>query len=373
MFTHRSRFSMLRSSFVPALSLLLTLTAGRALFAQEAISLDGRRLRLGVDSLEVFLVRGADTTRTGMIRDRLEMFHSPEGPLLRRIYTTADQVLGAGVDSITDRLPTLAPVRHRGPGPKFVQTLDFVPGRVTGSVAEAGKPAVPVNYPVPATVYNASTLDLVLRSADLREGWRAEVPIALALMESVARMPAAVVGVESVDGHPCWRVDANYFGMKVSFYIDQTTRQLRRQVMQIGPDEYLLLRSMKSVEAPLPGSRGGLLISRDSFAVHYTAAHSVWNNPRMSGPYPRDLIPVAFKPAATQADRQAAMALVNGRFIGSIGPYDYLLIEGDSRGTALWAAIDRLRALPQVEDAGPDVSGNVRVPSIPRPKRQGRQ
>jgi hypothetical protein len=169
----------------------------------------------------------------------------PTGAVLLRVYTTADRVLGAGRDSVVDRLETLAPVRQRSRGMKN-EALLFSGSRVSGWTRVGSGDSVAVDAALPAAVYNATSLDLVIRASNLGPGWRAEIPVFLSTTQTVVGMQAAVEGAETVDGRPCWRVSASFNGMPVVFWIDQATRQLRRQTLQPAPGVTILFRAAAS-------------------------------------------------------------------------------------------------------------------------------
>ena len=72
----------------------------------------------------------------------------------------------------------------------------------------------------------------------------------------------------------------------------------------------------------------------------------------------RNLVSVKFKMGTPQAERQAAIDLVDGEVIGGRGAPPnvaegtyYVRIAGDSTGRAAVEAADRLEALPQVRNA----------------------
>ena len=89
---------------------------------------------------------------------------------------------------------------------------------------------------------------------------------------------------------------------------------------------------------------------------YYSNDNLVFNHPRMSGPYPRNVVMIAFRDEATQEQKQAAIDAIGGEVIGGgWGGYYYVRIQDDGTAAPLWKAIDLLLALPQVEDAGPDV------------------
>ncbi|MGH7719805.1 MAG: hypothetical protein ACREON_13305 [Gemmatimonadaceae bacterium] len=95
------------------------------------------------------------------------------------------------------------------------------------------------------------------------------------------------------------------------------------------------------------------------------ATHPAW------GTYLKRVAAVRFNEAATLTERQLAVAYVGGTVVGGYrvldgadGAYD-LLIEDDGTGTQLFAAVDRLNALPQVSAATPHVLAELLM-SAPR-------
>lgn len=203
---------------------------------------DGRLLRLGVDSLAMYLVQGTDTTRTGTLRDELSVVREDGRELLRREYISIDRVLGTRVDTLVDVRADLRPVRHRSHTDRAVEAVDFAAGRATGWLRLANGDSVAVD--AAADAFNASSFDLVLRASPLRDGWEATVPAFHPTTRAVMALRARVVGVEHVAQERCWRVQAEFGGTPVTFWIGQTSRALRRQVMQVRPDVQILFRPM---------------------------------------------------------------------------------------------------------------------------------
>lgn len=100
----------------------------------------------------------------------------------------------------------------------------------------------------------------------------------------------------------------------------------------------------------------GYTISQDSLNVLYSPSHLIYQHPRLQGPYPRSIILVAFRPGTMPDERQSAIDWAPGRVIGGGGLFYHVVVRDDGTGNPLWQAIDRLRALPQVETAVPDLS-----------------
>jgi hypothetical protein len=76
-------------------------------------------------------------------------------------------------------------------------------------------------------------------------------------------------------------------------------------------------------------------------------------------PYARNLLLVWFHAGATQPERQAAIDAVDGRLIGGTaltpGGIYSVLIKDDGTTGPLWKAIEKLKALPQILNAHPDL------------------
>ena len=98
-----------------------------------------------------------------------------------------------------------------------------------------------------------------------------------------------------------------------------------------------------------------LTISPDSLLSLYSHPHLVYTHRRASGPYPRAIVLVGFRGTADADEREAAINQSGGKLIGGDGIFYYLLVSDDGSGDPLWGAIDKLRALPQVELAVPDM------------------
>ena len=216
----------------------------------SALRVDGGLLRAGVDSLDVYVVRGGDTIRTGRLRDELRVVRDGAGrELWERVYVSADRALGDQVDTIADVRATLAPVRLRSRATGAEEALDFAAGGVAGWVRLADGDSVAVRAALAAPAYNSASFDLVLRAAPLAAGWRAEVPVFLTSTRAVAALRARVAGVEAVDGRPCWRVAAEFAGTPVTFWVDRETRALRRQVLLLRSGDQILFAAPRPAAA----------------------------------------------------------------------------------------------------------------------------
>lgn len=248
------RTAVVLATFAAALThFVVPLRVATAQTAPRAIP-DGMQLRPGVDSLAMYLIRGTDTTQTGMLRDELTVLAPPTPGAperLQRVYVSVDRVFGSRVDTIVDARRDLQPITFRSVTDRGQETIDFRGGRATGWLRLSNADSVAVDVRLPATgAFNASSFDLVLRAAPLRAGWTGTVPGFIATSRAVTDFQARVTGTEVVDGEPCWRVQAEFGGTPVTFWIGTTTRVLRQQVMQVRPDVQILFRHPGGRTAP---------------------------------------------------------------------------------------------------------------------------
>jgi thermitase len=97
----------------------------------------------------------------------------------------------------------------------------------------------------------------------------------------------------------------------------------------------------------------GWLIPEDSVTPLFEQQNLIIAHPRMSGPYPRNLVLIAFKPEATADEKQAAVDQVGGTVVGGDGAHYYVHVTDGAE--PVWLAVDRLSGLPQIEHAVPYV------------------
>src|SRR5829696_184836 len=160
-------------------SIILLLATAGSLHAQSAREPkpDGRRLALGTDSLDVFVVRQGRPLRTGAIVDRLDTVRVGGELLLRRVYRRTDAALGNGVDTLVDRFPDLTPhsVRSSSEG-GGTESLTWRVGRLTGAVEQRDRPARTIDTTVAPSTYSRASVDLILRASPLAIGEEVAVP-----------------------------------------------------------------------------------------------------------------------------------------------------------------------------------------------------
>ena len=220
---------------------LLTGT-GQSACTQPPPEPDGRRLTLSTDTLVKFVIQGGDTIETGFIVDELRHITLDGRPALQRIYRSEDRQTVRSLDTLVDDASSLAPIMTASRSLRAIERVSYFPLRAHGVLHQPTGDSIAIDVALPALVYSSSSFDLVLRAAPLAEGWEAEVPSFVASSRVVVPMRARVHSVERIDDRECWRVEAEFMGMSVAFWVDTESRRLCQQVMRIRADLIVLYK-----------------------------------------------------------------------------------------------------------------------------------
>lgn len=195
---------------------------------------DASKLQCGTDSLEVYLVAGESRLRTGTVVDECHSVGTAAEQMLVRVYRSNDKILGNRVDTVVDSWSSLQPRSHHGTTTRETTFLDWADGRIRGRSQSMGAAAVPVDEVFPASAYNSASFDLILRASPLALGYDVAVPAYIS-SRGVVTLTAKVVGEELIGDEAAWRVDADFTGMAVTFWIAKSSRRLLKQVMHTAP------------------------------------------------------------------------------------------------------------------------------------------
>lgn len=216
---------------VLALSLLAGLQA--SLHAQAAP--DGNRLQLGADSLYVYRIARGDTVATGLIIERLATVAVDGERRIQRIYITADEAMGAEVDSIEDTMKGLEPRRLRALQRNRDILVRFTGDSALGYSKSPFQASAPVAAALAPGVIDGFSFDMYLRAADLAIGRRFDLTAYDPSARKLTLTSAGVVGEEVVAGVPSWHLRGTFGEMPVEFWIAKDGRRLRRQLIYPTP------------------------------------------------------------------------------------------------------------------------------------------
>lgn len=235
---------MLRALAASALAVVLTAAAAHA----QAPDVRMERVRTTADSMQMYLLRGADTMHVGTLWDTLQVTEHAGAPALRRVYRTVNRAFGPEHDVWLYRLPGLTPLSSTDEN-EGSESLEFRADSVVGWTTGPGGRRRSVARAVGPGVYEGSVFDLLVRASDLREGYSVSVRGYVSTMDSVATLSARVTGTErvAVEGGrmaDTWVVEMDFAGLSTTLWIDRQTRALQRQVIRLTPEITMLMNRL---------------------------------------------------------------------------------------------------------------------------------
>lgn len=205
--------------------------------AQTPPHLDGHRLPARTDTLIEYVVKGADTVRSGYVIDQIAVSDSQ----IIRHYAGRSKAMGELLDSIVDRARDLRPLSIDEHSSGMAEEVHFGADSATGWMRTPGGDSVAVRESLPRVVYDGSSFDLVVRASDLADGFALTVPVFEVGSNAVSSVGGRVTGAEVVAGHECWVFKGHFSAMSVTLWIDKQSRQLVQQYLQPSVNFGILL------------------------------------------------------------------------------------------------------------------------------------
>lgn len=200
--------------------------------------LDGQRLPLQTDTFAIYTIQGKDTAESGSLTDELRLV----GGKLVRVFHWDDRALGIELDTTVMQRADLRPVSFSSHSTHILSQITYAADRATGWTRLPPGDSTATHATLPGLTYDGTTYDLLARASDLGLGYSLTVSVFVNGPDSVGTVRGRVTRSDVVDGHPCWVFEAVYVDMPVTFWIDTTTRALRRQLMTPRADMGILFR-----------------------------------------------------------------------------------------------------------------------------------
>lgn len=191
---------------------------------------DGRRILQRTDTFAQYMISTVehDTVRAGNI---IETVRADGDSLIRIVLDLEDSVL-RHADTLVSTLSDLSPVSHASHQRTAGGVVRFRTGRAKGWLRLENGDTIAIDSSLPTATYNAADFDLLIRGSDLQEGTRVELAGFSLYSNSIVPLRGRITGTEIVEGRPCWVFKGTNGTTPVTFWIDQGTRELRRQLIQ---------------------------------------------------------------------------------------------------------------------------------------------
>lgn len=207
---------------------------------------DGSRLPLGMDSLEIYLVRADGRYHLGVRWDELERVDRDGAPAVRRTYRETSRLLGAHHEVAYMTYPELRPLSDRLDADRRKGHAVYRADSIVGWYQAGDGARREFSVTADPSQYDGQAVDLLVQAADLAPGFRREFRAFLPSEQRAGTMRAWVTGSDTVPGiggreTECWVVELDFDGVGSTMWVDKRTRALHRQVIRVAPGAELVM------------------------------------------------------------------------------------------------------------------------------------
>jgi dipeptidyl aminopeptidase/acylaminoacyl peptidase len=189
----------------------------------------------------LMLVQGGQEREIGTLRNEMTFTDVGGRPAVLRIQTLTSPMLGGtSVDTVVVERTTLAPIRHRSINARRTMSLDFRGDSIVGSVIPAGAAAQAVALRADTALFDANTIDLIMRVLPLAEGYAVRHPVYLNEGGGKVWVTSRVVGSERVAGEggamvDAWIVESKIGPQTVRLWIAKDSREVLQSMLEAAP------------------------------------------------------------------------------------------------------------------------------------------
>jgi hypothetical protein len=211
--------------------------------AQTHPSFDGRSLSLGLDSMQITLVRDSLKETIGTLSNEL----SVKGATLTRVYRSNNVLFGTHVDTLVSDWPTLRARSQRTTSTAVSVAADYAGGKVTGWRRQLPGDTVAIANLQNAPPYDAAMFDVLVRATDFTKDSVLTVQAFSAGNDTVLTLSARYAGAErvtlGVSAYDAWKVEMDFAGMSSTMWIEPKSRRLLKQIIRLQPNIHLMMVS----------------------------------------------------------------------------------------------------------------------------------
>jgi hypothetical protein len=174
----------------------------------------------------------------GTITEEIALVETAGPPALRRTQVLESVELGDRRSETTVIRESFLPHSHLDVTEAYTLTLSYHGTRLAGEKRFADRQVVPIDASVESPVFDAHSVEMVLRVLPLADGYAAELPVFHAGRGVEMVISVRVLGREMLrsagDGVDTWRVRTDWEGVTQYYWVGARSRELLRQSSQLS-------------------------------------------------------------------------------------------------------------------------------------------
>lgn len=184
------------------------------------------------------IIEGGTPRTVGTTREEIALIEVEGVPALRRTQEVASEELGDRESETTVFRDGFLPYSHLDVTDEYTLSVAYRGTKVAGRKELANAETIFIRTEVAIPVFDAHSVEMVLRVLPLADGYVAEVPVFHAGRGTEMVVVAQVFGRESVvsSGEPvdAWKVKTDWNGVMQYYWIGVETRALLRQSSELS-------------------------------------------------------------------------------------------------------------------------------------------
>lgn len=209
--------------------------------AQTAPKFDGRVLSLGIDSMQISLVRDSLKESIGTLRNEMRV----QDGKLTRIYRTDNALFGAHLDTLVSDWPALTARSQRTTSSYISVSADYAAGKVTGWRRQTPDSAVAIANLSNVPPYDAAMFDVLVRTTDFSKDSVVTVQAFSAGHDTVLTLSARYAGADALTigeaTYDAWKIEMDFAGMSSTLWVEPKTRRLLKQIIRLSNNTQILM------------------------------------------------------------------------------------------------------------------------------------
>jgi hypothetical protein len=186
----------------------------------------------------VVIIEGGTPRTVGTTSEKIALVDVAGRPALRRVQTLESSEFGNRRSETTVFRESFLPHTHLDVTEEHTLTILYQGTRITGERRTVDGRVIPIRTDVSSPVFDAHSVEMVLRILPLTDGYVAELPVFHAHRGKEIRVTVHVFGREpmarSGDAVKTWKVKTEWVGVTQYYWIGVESRGLLRQRSELS-------------------------------------------------------------------------------------------------------------------------------------------
>jgi hypothetical protein len=202
-------------------------------------SIDWERIGSQADTKKIFLLQDGTESVVGATSEEIKVVESGDGAALQRAQILDSVALGNRKCATVMLRSSFKPISHIDQDGDRTISIKYDGLNISGACELADGTVKPIQVKLSEPVFDAHSVEMILRALPLREGYAARLQVYSAAAGQVMWVSLQVSGKETTPAGAgketdAWIVEADYGDTKLTYWIGAQTPELLKQSIVIA-------------------------------------------------------------------------------------------------------------------------------------------